>query len=57
MITGPGRPDRASVKARRNTSETRSGEGMLKVHFATVWNVSRYGTSCSIPLASCLREL
>ena len=38
MITGPGRPERARVKARRNTSGTRSGEGILKVHFATVWN-------------------
>jgi hypothetical protein len=45
MITGPGRPDCARVKARRNTSGTRSGDGTLNVHFAIVWKVSKYGTS------------
>ncbi len=36
MITGPGRPERANVKARRNTSGILSADGTLNVHFAMV---------------------
>src|SRR3990172_1867604 len=56
-MTGPGRPEGASVKARRNISGTRSGAGILNAHFAIGAKVSRLGTSCSIPLPRDFREL
>ena len=51
MITGPGLPERANVKARRNTSGILSADGTLNVHFATTNDETR-GVDFQIRLPS-----